>query len=89
MSRLEEIRDLVLAKAEELDVEGNDIVQYWFARCNIDRDEYLDMSDDMIRQTFADEFFQSLSGFEKLRVLVLNGFILGLAFGRGKEDSEF
>lgn len=89
MSRLDEVHDLLAETQEELIQDNVSIVTYWFARCNIDRDEYLNFIDQMIKTVVEEENFSDCSNLEKLRILVTHGFVLGLVYGREKQENEF
>jgi hypothetical protein len=89
MSRLEDVHHEIFAKAEELAVEGISITNYWFARANIDREEYLAYQDRLIADIITDEDFLQLPEYLQLRVIVTHGFLHGLVYGRGKQDNEF
>lgn len=88
MSRLQEIHDLLAETQEELEEQNLSIVTYWFARCNIDRDEYMGFIDVIIQSIVEDEDFAECTTHEKLRVLMTHGFILGLVYGREKQENE-
>lgn len=89
MSRLEEIHTQLSEMQLELEEEGVSVVSYWFARCNIEKDEYMELLDTIIETIVTEADFPELTAKEKLRILVTYGFIFGVVYGREKQENEF
>jgi hypothetical protein len=89
MGKLSETQEFIFAKNEELAVEGINSIDYWFARYDIDLDEYQEHQDMMLYHITSDPNFHRESVEQKLRVIITQGFLLGVVYGRRREGDEF
>lgn len=89
MGRLQEVVQEYLETGSEVHDEGVNIVEYWFARCNIDKDEFMDTMVHFVNGTLTAPGFRELSPGSRSLAVLTQGFLLGMLYGRTKADDEF
>jgi hypothetical protein len=89
MNRLEEIVENLEAAASELENEGVNIVDYWLARTNIEHEDFEEFLNETLAGIVDDPEFAGLKPVSAAKIFITHGFLAGLMYGRGKEESEF
>jgi len=89
VGRLDEVLEILSEQSDELSEEGVNTLDYWLARCNIDKDEYFEWMVDYIRGIMNQDWWENASNRNRIMSVATHAFLAGLILGREKRESEF